>query len=81
MAEKVSKQLKYIDPKVFEQATGYDSDTLGDLILRTHYLSRAITNSNAAHAASAQAKGGFGGGTSFGGGGGFSGGGFGGGSR
>lgn len=81
MAEKVAKQLKDIDPKVFEQATGYDSDTLGDLILRTHYLSRAITNSNAAHAASAQAKGGFGGGTSFGGGGGFSGGGFGGGSR
>lgn len=81
MAEKVAQQLKDIDPKVFEQVTGYDSDTLGNLILRTHYLSRAITNSNAAYAATTQAKGGFGGGTSFGGGGGFSGGGFGGGSR
>ncbi len=81
IADKVASELKDINPQFLESMNGFDNDTLGDVILRTNMLSRAIITSDFSYAASQSAKGGFGGGTSFGGGGGFSGGGFGGGSR
>lgn len=80
IADKVAKQLKDINPELFEQVADCDFDTFSVLIFRSNMLSRAILNSYANYAAS-QAGQGLGGQSSFGGGGGFSGGGFGGGSR
>ena len=80
IADKVAKQLKDINPELFEQVADCDFDTFSVLIFRSNMLSRAILNSYANYAAS-QAGQGLGGHSSFGGGGGFSGGGFGGGSR
>ncbi|MGM9788007.1 MAG: DUF2207 family protein [Candidatus Cryptobacteroides sp.] len=74
IADKVAKQLKDINPELFEQVVDFDYDTFTVLILRSNMLSRAILNSSANYAAS-QAGQGFGGRSSFGGGG------FGGGSR
>ena len=94
VAEKVAKQLKDIDPVLFEQTVGYDFGTFNTVLYSMDSLSRAITSSNRAYVSSKSLSGGsfgggfgggsfggFGGGTSFGGGGGFSGGGFGGGGR
>ena len=86
VAEKVAKQLKDIDPVLFEQTVGYDYGTFTNVLYSTNMLSRAITSANRAYVSSTFSGGGgsfggFGGGTSFGGGGGFSGGGFGGGGR
>ncbi len=90
VADKVAKQLKDIDPVLFEKTMVYDYPTLDTLISMTNTLSRAITNAASAGApvssysgggSSSGSWGGFGGGTSFGGGGGFSGGGHGGGGR
>ena len=90
VADKVAKQLKDIDPVLFEKTMVYDYPTLDTLISMTNSLSRAITNAASAGApvssysgggSSSGSWGGFGGGTSFGGGGGFSGGGHGGGGR
>ena len=80
VAEKVAKELKDINPQVFEQVMVYDYTTLNDVIRTTRVLSNAITNASAPPP-STSGRGGFGGGTSFGGGGGFSGGGHGGGIR
>ena len=89
VADKVARQLKDIDPVLFEQTMVYDYTTLSSVINMTNSLSRAITNASYASSSSSfggggsggGSWGGFGGGTSFGGGGGFSGGGFGGGGR
>ena len=82
IAEKVAKELKDINPDVFEEVTGYDYYTMNTILFNTRRLSEAITNSIAAQEAGKSGGiGGFGGSSSFGGGGGFSGGGFGGGGR
>jgi len=84
IADKVAKELKDIDPKVFEQVTAYDYTMFNDVVRMTNSLSRSLTNARYAPQAYSGGTGGFkgfGGGTSFGGGGGFSGGGHGGGVR
>lgn len=79
IAEKVAKELRDIDPVLYQEVVtaGYDPN----LIYMTRNLANAITNATYTANTDTRAHGGFGGGTSFGGGGGFSGGGFGGGSR
>ena len=86
IADKVAKELKDIDPRVFEQVMAYDYTMFSDVVRMTNSLGRSITNARYAPQASTFSGprggfGGFGGGTSFGGGGGFSGGGHGGGVR
>ncbi|MCR4824326.1 MAG: DUF2207 domain-containing protein, partial [Bacteroidales bacterium] len=84
IADKVVKQLKDIDPVLFEQAIGYDYTTINSVLYSMQHLSNAITSANRSYVNSTYSggsSGGFGGGTSFGGGGGFSGGGHGGGGR
>ena len=84
IADKVAKELKDIDPKVFEQVMAYDYTMFNDVVRMTNSLSRSLTNARYAPQAYSGPRGGFGGfggGTSFGGGGGFSGGGHGGGVR
>ena len=86
IADKVAKQLKDIDPVLFEQTIGYDYTTFSGALNNLSSLSRAITSANRAYAASTfsgsgSSWGGGGGFSSFGGGGGFSGGGHGGGGR
>jgi len=85
IADKVAKELKDIDPRVFEQVMAYDYTMFNDVVRMTNSLGRSITNARYAPQQSFSGSrggfGGFGGGTSFGGGGGFSGGGFGGGVR
>lgn len=87
IAEKVAKQLKDIDPALFEKTVGYDYTTFSGALSSLDSLSRAITSANQTYYASSYAgggggsRGGYGGHTSFGGGGGFSGGGHGGGGR
>lgn len=78
IADKVARELKDIDPKVFEQSVYADPITAQQILYMTRQMSTAITN---AHVRSGQSAGGFGGHASFGGGGGFHGGGFGGGAR
>ena len=83
VADKVARQLKDIDPVLFEQTVGYDYGTFTSVLYSMDSLSRAITNANRAYAATSTSRGSFGGGSfggfgghsSFGGGGGFSGGG------
>lgn len=79
IAEKVARELKDIDPVLYQEVVtaGYDPN----LIYMTRNLASSITNATYTQNSDTKAFGGFGGGTSFGGGGGFSGGGFGGGSR
>ena len=86
IADKVAKELKDIDPRVFEQVMAYDYTMFSDVVRMTNSLGRSITNARYAPQASTFSGprggfGGFGGGTSFGGGGGFYGGGHGGGVR
>ena len=87
IADKVAKQLKDIDPVLFERTVGYDYTTFNGALYSLNNLSRAITSANRAYAASTYSGGsggswgGYGGHSSFGGGGGFSGGGHGGGGR
>ncbi len=86
IADKVAKELKDIDPRVFEQVMAYDYTMFSDVVRMTNSLGRSITNARYAPQPSTFSGprggfGGFGGGTSFGGGGGFSGGGHGGGVR
>lgn len=85
IADKVAKQLKDIDPVLFEQTVGYDYTTFDGALRSLNSLSRSITSANRAYAASTYSGGsswsGGGGHSSFGGGGGFSGGGHGGGGR
>ena len=80
IAEKVAKELKDVDPVLYQEVVtaGYDPN----VVYMTRNLANAITNATYVQPnTDTKAFGGFGGGTSFGGGGGFSGGGFGGGSR
>ncbi len=85
IADKVAKELKDIDPRVFEQVMAYDYTMFSDVVRMTNSLGRSITNARYAPQPSTFSGprggfGGFGGGTSFGGGGGQDGfGGFGGG--
>ena len=85
IANRVAKQLKDIDPVLFEQTVVYDYTTLDTVLTMTNSMARAITNASYVRPSTSHSSsgswGGFGGGTSFGGGGGFSGGGFGGGAR
>ena len=91
VADKVAKQLKDIDPILFQQTVGYDYTTFSGVLNSMEVLSRAITNASSSYYSSSYSGGsssssggswgGFGGGSSFGGGGGFSGGGHGGGGR
>lgn len=85
IADKVAKQLKDIDPVLFEQTIGYDYTTFNGALNSLNSLSRSITSANRAYASSTYSGGsgwsGGGGHSSFGGGGGFSGGGHGGGGR
>lgn len=87
IAEKVARQLKDIDPVLFERTVGYDYTTFNGALYSLNNLSRAITSANRSYAASTYSGGsgsswgGYGGHSSFGGGGGFSGGGHGGGGR
>ena len=85
IANRVAKQLKDIDPVLFEQTVVYDYTTLDTVLTMTNSMARAITNASYIRPSTSHSSsgswGGFGGGTSFGGGGGFSGGGFGGGAR
>ena len=84
IADKVAKELKEINPQVFDHVLVYDYGTMRNVINMTDMLSRSITNaryvkptySTGPHTTGGW--GGFGGGSSIGGGGGFSGGGFGG---
>ena len=80
IAEKVAKELKDVDPVLYQEVVtaGYDPN----VIYMSRNLASAITNATYVQPnTDTKAFGGFGGGASFGGGGGFSGGGFGGGSR
>jgi len=82
IADKVAKELKDINPQLFEEAVGMDPVTYINVMNMSNNMARSITNAKAAAAeAAARAQAGHGGHTSFGGGGGFSGGGFGGGAR
>ena len=86
VADQVAKQLKDIDPVLFEKAVGYDYGTFHSVLYNMDSLSRSITNARSSYVSSTYSggggsSGGFGGHTSFGGGGGFSGGGHGGGGR
>ncbi|MBR5076304.1 MAG: DUF2207 domain-containing protein [Bacteroidales bacterium] len=88
VADKVARQLKDIDPVLFEKTVAYDFVTMQTLINMTNDLARSITNAatqgspvSSFGGGGGGSWGGFGGGTSFGGGGGFSGGGHGGGGR
>lgn len=82
IADKVAKELKDINPKMFEEAVGMDPYTYVNVMRMSNSLANSITNAKiAAQQAEARARGGYGGHSSFGGGGGFSGGGFGGGAR
>lgn len=82
IADKVAKELKDINPKMFEEVVGVDPYTYTRIVHMSSNLANSITNAQAAaQAAAAKAQGGYGGHTSFGGGGGFHGGGFGGGAR
>ncbi len=85
VADQVAKQLKDIDPVLFEKTVGYDYGTFHSVLYNMDSLSRAITNARSSYVSSTfsggGSSGGFGGHTSFGGGGGFSGGGHGGGGR
>jgi len=81
IADKVAKELKDIDPKIFQETMPYDYDMTRGMLNQTMILSRAITNTNQSYVSAQSGRSGFGGGSSFGGGGGFSGGGFGGGAR
>ena len=85
VAEKVARQLKDIDPVLFEKTVGYDYGTFNSVLVHMNSLSRSITNASVMGAPSSSysggSSGGFGGHSSFGGGGGFSGGGHGGGGR
>jgi len=85
IADKVAKQLKDIDPVLFEQTIGYDYTTFSGALNSMSRLSNAITSANRSYVSSTysggSSRGGFGGHSSFGGGGGFSGGGHGGGGR
>lgn len=85
IADKVARELKEINPQVFDQVFVYDYGTMRSVINMTDMLSRAITNARYVQPSYTSHNtggwGGFGGGSSIGGGGGFSGGGFGGGGR
>ncbi len=86
IAEKVSRQFRTLYPDFFREvaeSSGLDSVQLLYLVNMADRMSSTGYAAALSHMSelSADAKGGFGGGTSFGGGGGFSGGGFGGGSR
>jgi hypothetical protein len=85
VADKVAKQLKDIDPILFEKTVGYDYGTFHSVLYNMDALSRSITNASVMGAPSTSysggSRGGYGGHSSFGGGGGFSGGGHGGGGR
>ena len=85
IADKVAKQLKDIDPVLFERTVGYDYNTFNGALYSLNNLSRAITSANRSYVSSTYSssgsRGGYGGHSSFGGGGGFSGGGHGGGGR
>lgn len=87
IADKVAKELKEINPQVFDHVLVYDYGTMRSVINMTDTLSRAITNARYVQPTYSSGPhttggwGGFGGGSSIGGGGGFSGGGFGGGGR
>lgn len=85
IADKVAKELKDINPEVFQQTMPYDYNTMNNVVWMTRNLADSITNTSTRYAASQMGGGmsrsGMGGYTSFGGGGGFHGGGFGGGSR
>ncbi|MDO5443564.1 MAG: DUF2207 domain-containing protein [Bacteroidia bacterium] len=86
IADQVAKELKDINPQVFDEVVMYDYGTFNDVIRMSNNLANSITNarnvpSQAANFPGSGSIGGFGGGASFGGGGGFSGGGHGGGIR
>lgn len=84
IADKVAKELKDVDPRVFEEVMVYDYGTLNEVIRMSNRYANNITNARyvAPSAPSSPGNfGGFGGHSSFGGGGGFSGGGHGGGVR
>lgn len=78
IAKEVAKELRDINPQVFDEVMPYDYVTMHNVIYMTDTLSKSITNARISSSASA---GGYGGHSSFGGGGGFSGGGHGGGVR
>lgn len=85
IADKVAKQLKDINPQMFEEVIHYNYTTYSDVIRMTDTLARTLANStrpvysSSGHSGSSWSGGG--GHSSFGGGGGFSGGGHGGGVR
>ena len=91
IADKVAKQLKDVDPVLFERTIGYDYTTFSGVLNTMDVLSRAITSARSSYSTSSYSGGGggfsggswggYGGHSSFGGGGGFSGGGHGGGGR
>lgn len=87
LADKVSQQLKDIDPTLFAQAFPYDPTTLPSLLMLGDALASTLRSAtitgNPSHSSSDSDSGssGLGGSTSYGGGGGFSGGGYGGGGR
>lgn len=80
IADKVAKELKDIDPKVFEETLGYDFATMNHLLYFSNRMGHCAINAVTMHQ-TGTSVGGHGGFSSFGGGGGFSGGGHGGGAR
>ena len=88
IADKVAKELKDVDPRVFEEVMVYDYTTLNEVIRMSNRYANNITNARYVAPSTSPMSpsspgnfGGFGGHSSFGGGGGFSGGGHGGGVR
>jgi len=80
IADKIAKELKDIDPKMFEEYVGYDYATMGHVLYFSNRMGHCAVNAVAFQQTSSSV-GGHGGFSSFGGGGGFSGGGHGGGAR
>jgi len=80
IADKVADELKEIDPKVFQEVTGFDYPTMNRMLYFSNRMGHCALSAVSMQqtASSVSGRGGF---SSFGGGGGFSGGGHGGGAR
>ena len=81
IARKVAKELRDIDPKVFEEVVGYDYPTMSNVLVFSDRMGTGMMSAVNSFAQTASSVGGHGGFSSIGGGGGFHGGGFGGGAR
>ena len=81
IAEQVARELKDINPELFEETVGYDYPMMRNVLLLSDRMGNSVVEASAKYLQTASSVGGHGGFSSFGGGGGFHGGGFGGGAR